>query len=67
MTAASIVAMIHLFSTALVQERADRNQSGYRTSLPASAVVDGDYFAAGELWTSLAPSMVISTHPAVRS
>ena len=47
-SAASIVAFIFLLSSATAQERADRNGSrSRRVTVPASEVVNGDYFAFG--------------------
>jgi hypothetical protein len=48
-TIASILALLLLFSTAPAQEQAGRRRSENRTSLSASRVVSGDYFAFGEL------------------
>jgi len=45
--AASIVAIVFFFSTATAQERAGRSGSRSRVTVPASQVVNGDYFAFG--------------------
>lgn len=47
--AASIVAIVLLFSTAPAQERAGRSWSGSHTTLSPGQVVNGDYFAFGEI------------------
>ena len=47
-SAASILAIVLFFSTAPAQERAGRSWSGSHTTLSASQVVNGDYFAFGE-------------------
>jgi hypothetical protein len=46
-SAASIVAIVLFFSTANAQERAGRSGSRSRVAVPASEVVNGDYFAFG--------------------
>jgi cytoskeletal protein CcmA (bactofilin family) len=46
-TAASVAALIFFLSTAAAQERA-RQRSARHATVPASQVVDGDYFAFGE-------------------
>jgi cytoskeletal protein CcmA (bactofilin family) len=48
-TAVSVAALIFLVSTAAAQERARRRGSGSRATVPASQVVEGDYFAFGEM------------------
>jgi len=45
--AASIVAIVFFVSTANAQERAGRSGSRSRVTVPASQVVNGDYFAFG--------------------
>jgi len=45
--AASIIAIVFFFSTANAQERAGRSGSRSRVTVPASQVVNGDYFAFG--------------------
>ncbi|HEY7554467.1 MAG TPA: polymer-forming cytoskeletal protein [Candidatus Binatia bacterium] len=47
-TAASVAALIFFLSTAAAQERARQRRSGSHATVPASQVVDGDYFAFGE-------------------
>jgi len=47
-TAASIAALIFFVSTAAAQERARQRGSRSRATVPASQVVDGDYFAFGK-------------------
>jgi len=47
-TAASLAAVIFFVSTAAAQERARQRRSGSHATVPASQVVDGDYFAFGE-------------------
>jgi cytoskeletal protein CcmA (bactofilin family) len=47
-TAASVAALLLFVSTAMPQDRARQRESRSRTTLPASQVVDGDYFAFGE-------------------
>ncbi len=44
---AGILAIIFFLSTATAQERAGRSGSGRRVTVPASEVVNGDYFAFG--------------------
>jgi hypothetical protein len=46
-SAASIVAIMLFLSTANAQERAGRSGSRSRVAVPASEVVNGDYFAFG--------------------
>lgn len=46
-SAASMVAIVFFFSTANAQERAGRSGSRSRVTVPASQVVNGDYFAFG--------------------
>jgi cytoskeletal protein CcmA (bactofilin family) len=46
-SAASIVAIVFFFSTATAQEPAGRSGSGRRVTVPASEVVNGDYFVFG--------------------
>ena len=46
-SAASIVAIVFFFSSATAQERAGRSGSRSRVTVPASQVVNGDYFAFG--------------------
>ena len=46
-SAASIVAIVFFFSTATAQERAGRSGSRSHVTVPASEVVNGDYFAFG--------------------
>jgi cytoskeletal protein CcmA (bactofilin family) len=46
-SAASIVAIVFFFSSANAQERAGRSGSRRRVTVPASQVVNGDYFAFG--------------------
>jgi cytoskeletal protein CcmA (bactofilin family) len=47
-SAASILAIVLLFSNARAQERSDRAASRSHTTLSQSQVIDGDYFAFGE-------------------
>jgi cytoskeletal protein CcmA (bactofilin family) len=47
-TAASVAAVIFFVSTAAAQERARQRGSGSSATVPASQVIDGDYFAFGE-------------------
>jgi cytoskeletal protein CcmA (bactofilin family) len=47
-TAVSVAAVIFLVWTAAAQERARQRGSGSYATVPASQVVDGDYFAFGE-------------------
>ena len=46
-SAASIVAIVLFFSTATAQERASQSGSRRGVTVPASEVVNGDYFAFG--------------------
>ena len=46
-SAASIVAIVFFFSTANAQERAGQSGSRRGVTVPASQVVNGDYFAFG--------------------
>jgi cytoskeletal protein CcmA (bactofilin family) len=46
-SAASIVAIVLFFSTATAQERAGQSGSRRGVTVPASEVVNGDYFASG--------------------
>ncbi len=47
-SAASIIAIVFFLATAIAQERADRSGSrSRRVTVPASEVVNGDYFAFG--------------------
>jgi hypothetical protein len=46
-SAASIIAIVFLFSNAIAQERAGRSGSRSRVTVAASEVVNGDYFAFG--------------------
>jgi cytoskeletal protein CcmA (bactofilin family) len=46
--AASVAAFIFLVSNAFAQERARRRASDSRATVPASQVVDGDYFTFGD-------------------
>lgn len=47
-TAASVAALIFCVSTAAGQGRARQRGSGSHATVPASQVVDGDYFAFGK-------------------
>jgi cytoskeletal protein CcmA (bactofilin family) len=47
-TAASVAALVFFISIAAAQERARRRGSERHATVPASQVVDGDYFAFGE-------------------
>jgi len=47
-TAASVVALIFFISTATAQEHAPQRGSGRHATVPASQIVDGDYFAFGQ-------------------
>ena len=48
-TAASVAALIFLVSSAAAQERSGQRRSDSRVTVPASQVVEGDYFAFGKV------------------